>query len=80
VNGHTSVVTALAFHPSGTVLASGGKDRSVKLWNPDNGQLLIDLDGHTSWVEGLAFLEKGTRLASASADQTVRIWDLTAKK
>jgi WD40 repeat protein len=78
--GHTSVVTSLAFHPSGTVLASASKDRSVKLWNPENGQPLISLDGHAAWVQGVAFLEKGTRLASASADHTVRIWDLTAKK
>jgi WD40 repeat protein len=79
-SGHASAVSGLAFHPSGSVLASSGKDRVIKLWNPDNGQALANLEGHTSWVQGVVFLEKGTRLASVSTDQTVRVWDLTPKK
>ena len=76
--GHTSSVTALAFHPGGAVLASDSKDRTVRLWNPADGQLLKALEGHTAWVEGVTFLARGTRLASAGADRTVRLWDLTA--
>ena len=78
--GHTSAVTCLRFHPVGTVLASCSKDRTIKLWNPDNGQALANLEGHTAWIQGIEFLEKGSRLASTSADQTVRIWDLTPIK
>lgn len=84
IPGHTGSVTGLAFHGSGTVLASSSKDRTVRLWNPANGQPLIPkpLEGHTAWVQGVVFLAQGTRLASVGADHTVRIWDLTdpAKK
>jgi WD40 repeat protein len=77
---HASSISDLTFHPGGTVLASAGRDRVIKLWNPDNGQMLANLEGHTAWVEGIRFLEKGARLASVSADRSVRIWDLTPKK
>lgn len=78
--GHASSVAQVGFHPSGTILASAGRDRVIKLWNPDTGQMVVNLEGHASWVQGIVFLEKGTLLASASVDQTVRIWSLTPKK
>jgi WD40 repeat protein len=74
---HTSTVTGLAFHASNTLLVSSSKDRTLRLWNPANGQLYKALEGHTAWVQGLTFLAQGTRLASASADNSVRLWDLT---
>ncbi len=79
---HTSSVTALAFHASNTLLVSASKDRTLRLWNPANGQLYKALEGHTAWVQGVTFFAQGTRLASASADESVRLWDLTepAKK
>jgi WD40 repeat protein len=82
--GHTGSITGLAFHPSGTVLVSCGKDRTVRVWNPANGQPYTPqpLEKHTAWVQGVVFVAQGTRLASVGADQTVRLWDLTdpAKK
>jgi WD40 repeat protein len=79
---HASAVTSLAFHPGGARLVSGSKDRTVRLWNPANGQMVKTLDGHTAWVQGMTFLAQGTRLASVSLDRTVRLWDLAepAKK
>jgi WD40 repeat protein len=59
------------------VLASASKDRTVRLWNPANGQLVKALEGHNAWVQGVVFVGQGTRLASVAADQSVRLWDLT---
>jgi WD40 repeat protein len=86
LTGHTGPVTGLAFHPTGTLLASVSKDRTVKLWNPAAPQpavqALKSLDGHTAWIEGVVFIDQATKLATVSADETVRIWDLAdaAKK
>jgi len=78
IPGHTGSVTGLAFHASGTVLASCSKDHTVRLWNPANGQPLTPkpMEGHTAWVQGLAFAAQGTRLASIGADRTVCLWNL----
>ena len=40
-------MTSLAFHASGTVLASGGKDSTVRLWSPTGGQALKILEKQT---------------------------------
>jgi WD40 repeat protein len=74
---HTSSVTALAFHPSEPLLVSASKDRTLRLWNPNDGKLSKALEGHTAWVQGVTFFAQGTRLASVSADGSVRLWDLS---
>jgi WD40 repeat protein len=79
LTGHGSSVTAVAFHPTGAVLASAGRDNTIRLWTA-TGQALKSLEGHTNWVQGLLFLAHGTHVASVGADQTLRIWDLAPGK
>jgi WD40 repeat protein len=78
--GHTAAVTALAFGTVGdrTVLASGGADRTVRLWDTVTGELEADLSGHQEDVVALEFAPSGDRavLISAANDGTVRIWDV----
>jgi WD40 repeat protein len=80
LTGHTGPITGFALHPTGTVLASVSKDRTVKLWNPAAPQpavqALKSLDGHGAWIEGVVFIDQATKLATVGADRTVRIWDL----
>ena len=75
LEGHTSWVTAVAFSPDGSLLASASNDKTVRLWNPQTGQEVQVLEGHTSWVTAVAFSHDGLLLASASYDATVRLWN-----
>ena len=59
------------------LLASGSRDRTVRLWNPDNAANTAILRGHTNTVSAVAWSPDGTLLASASRDDTIRIWDPT---
>lgn len=76
--GHSGSVHAVAFSADGKVLASGGGDSMVKLWDLATGHELRTLAGHSGEVFSLAFSRDGQILASGSLDQTVKLWDLAA--
>ncbi len=66
---------SVAFSPDGRLLASGGEDTTVKLWDPETGQAGRTLAGHTGRVADIAFSPNGMLLATGSYDETTRLWD-----
>jgi WD40 repeat protein/subtilase family serine protease len=74
--GHAGDVTSVAFSPDGSLMASGGADRTIKLWRVSDGALVRTLTGHTGGVTSVAFSPDGRLLASGSGlgDRTIRLW------
>jgi WD40 repeat protein len=65
----------VALSADGGLLASGGLDGTVRLWQITDGQMLATLDGHAGPVNGVALNADGRLLASGGRDGTVRMWD-----
>lgn len=68
-------LTSVAISPDGTLLAAGGTEHRIFLWDVETGELLASLDNpSTHDVQDLAFSPDGTLLASASMDGAVWLW------
>ena len=76
VRAHTAPITQLAWSPGGTLVASAGKDKLVKLWDPMTGELLAELRDHEAPVWCVAFTPDGKTLASGDEAGTIRIWNV----
>jgi WD40 repeat protein len=75
---HGSRVMALAYSPNGRILAAGGGDDPVRLWDADTGKELRTLK--ETWVTALAFTPRGSVIATAGAFKTIRLWEVATGK
>lgn len=84
---HWGRVAAATLSPDGTIIASGGSDRCVRLWSTRDLAPLACAGGHTDDVARIVFSHDGTMLATACdnlvsggpVDRTVRLWRVANK-
>ncbi len=69
-------VYALSVNPG--ILASGGPEGIVRLWDPKSGQRVTKFVGHTDNIRSILVNESGDMVLTASSDQTVKVCSVTA--
>jgi WD40 repeat protein len=69
----------MTFSPDDTLLASGGLDGGVILWDAYTGSLQDLVAGHGDRVWCTAFAPDGKRLATAGRDGAVKLWDVRGR-
>ncbi|MEM6450653.1 MAG: caspase family protein [Cyanobacteria bacterium P01_D01_bin.105] len=75
IEAHSALVTAVAFSPDGTTLATASRDGLIKLWNISNGGLIRTLSGHQGWANTVSWHPDGQQLASGGEDKKLKVWD-----
>ena len=73
--GHSGDVTAVAWAPDGTRLATVATDRTVRLWDPLTGDSQHAFIAHTGWGTAVAWAPNGAYLVTTGHDGVARIWD-----
>lgn len=80
MTGHQGVVFHIAFSPDGTLVASCGADKAVKVWSAIDGKFLFNLRGHVAAVYHVSWSLDSRLLVSGSKDSTLKLWSIATKK
>src|SRR5262249_25943454 len=75
MSGHQDYLTCAAVARTGPLVASGGFDKMVRLWDAQSGAALAALSGHQGPVQAVAISSSSRIVASGSDDRSVRLWD-----
>lgn len=73
---HDGWIRALAVSADGAMLATAGRDRSVRIWSAGDGSLKQELPQHSHDISQVAIHPDGKAVVSADLMGTVRHWDL----
>ncbi|HXR04154.1 MAG TPA: hypothetical protein VN836_05545, partial [Verrucomicrobiae bacterium] len=74
-NAQMTNVTAVAFSPDGSRLATASLDQTIKVWSTSSWTLQQTFTGHTNGVTSVAFSPDGSKIVSGCVDGSVKVWD-----
>lgn len=75
---HRGKVFHVSVSPDGAIVASGGTDDNLCVWEISTGRRLLNLRGHGKF--GLTFTRGGRLLLSTDADNMIRLWEVATGK
>ncbi|MGB1206040.1 MAG: hypothetical protein ACPG5B_10355 [Chitinophagales bacterium] len=80
---HNFTINSLAFSPNKKYLATSSRDKTIKIWNSANFDLLkvidntkIEMEAHLNSVNKLLWLNYKEYLISASDDRKIMVWKI----
>jgi periodic tryptophan protein 2 len=76
LKGHEGPISAVAFHPLKSYIASASWDATVRLWDLFGSNQLIETFRHESEVLAVAFSPSGRQLCTATMDGSLNFWDM----
>lgn len=61
-------------------LASGGRDRTVRLWSISTASCIAVFAAHENWVKSVLIHPSGNYVVSCGDDRTIRVFDIKANR
>lgn len=78
--GHELAVLTVAVSPDSNYVATGSRDKTIKLWELSTGREVRSFLGHSASINQLDFSSDGKYLISANGDATAKIWEVATGK
>lgn len=75
-HGHTLGTFAVSWSPDGAFIASGGFDKTVRVWSTLTGETRLVYRGHTDQVNGVSWSPDSSRLAFAGTTGLMQSWEI----
>src|SRR5258706_3756858 len=76
----TESVLCAVYNYDGKIIASGGQDGVLYLWDAGKASLLTTLEGHSACITSIAFHPHEKILASADFDGAIILWNIDTYK
>ncbi|SPO05299.1 related to WD repeat-containing protein 48 [Cephalotrichum gorgonifer] len=61
-----------------SLIANGGPESIVRLWDPKSGKKITKFVGHTGNIRAILVNDAGDHILTGSSDQTIKLWSVTA--
>lgn len=79
-NRHSDTITSLCWNKNDTLILTTSKDKTIKLFNPFNGQCNTKYDIHDAMVIYATFIYNDTHFASCGLDYRINITSIEGAK
>ncbi|CAG9460913.1 unnamed protein product [Pedinophyceae sp. YPF-701] len=78
--GHKGAVLTVRYNAQGAYCITGGRDRSIVLWNPAKGLRIKTYEAHGQEVRSVDCSHDNARLASCGLDRQIFYWDVATAR
>lgn len=76
IKRHTDWITAVAFSPDGSMLATGDRSGGIHVWETGSGAIVFSLTEHKQRITDLEWRADGQAVASVADDGNLILWNM----